>query len=484
MSIWEDVVLPAYPTLNKNLEVDTIIIGGGMTGVQTLFCLRGKNALLVEARKIGSGVTKNTSGKINYLQENALFSFYKKGKVKLAQAYLQAELESISLMKSWIHQYHIDCDFKEVSSYLVSKKVQNQRYFSSFSSFLKQNGIDVLTRIPKSIPYPYGIGVKNTYVFHPFKYLKGLLEHMKRERIYENTEIVKIVTGQNYYYCHTNLGYCIRAKNVVVACHYPFFFFPSFFPVQTSLVKSYEIVFEVPKNLKYTYILVEKPNTSVRFVDFQKKHYQICVGETHDITKSGNDLWHFQNLERLFSVADSSVYLKYSNVDIVTADHLPIIKEVKPHFYLATGYQTWGMSGSVLGARLVSSMIFQTPTLRFKDSSFHPFFYPVHIFSSAKAFLFSKHYQKDWYPSSLTFSFLQGKAMALYRCHGKLHLVYPVCPHMGCSLLFNIVEQTWDCPCHSSRFDMDGNLLKGPALHGICVNFFCDKNVAKKSKPE
>jgi len=39
----------------------------------------------------------------------------------------------------------------------------------------------------------------------------------------------------------------------------------------------------------------------------------------------------------------------------------------------------------------------------------------------------------------------------------------PRCPHMGCVLKYNRQEHSWDCPCHGSRFDRDGELINGPA---------------------
>jgi len=47
--------------------------------------------------------------------------------------------------------------------------------------------------------------------------------------------------------------------------------------------------------------------------------------------------------------------------------------------------------------------------------------------------------------------------------HGMLKIVQPVCPHAGCVVKRNPSEQSWDCPCHGSRFDPDGNILTGPA---------------------
>ena len=57
-----------------------------------------------------------------------------------------------------------------------------------------------------------------------------------------------------------------------------------------------------------------------------------------------------------------------------------------------------------------------------------------------------------------------GKKVAAYRePNGQLHLTSPRCAHLGCQLNWNPEERTWDCPCHGSRFDWDGNLIDNPA---------------------
>jgi Rieske Fe-S protein len=47
---------------------------------------------------------------------------------------------------------------------------------------------------------------------------------------------------------------------------------------------------------------------------------------------------------------------------------------------------------------------------------------------------------------------------------GGLHAVSLRCTHLGCLLRFNSAERSWDCPCHGSRFDVDGEVLEGPAV--------------------
>ena len=54
--------------------------------------------------------------------------------------------------------------------------------------------------------------------------------------------------------------------------------------------------------------------------------------------------------------------------------------------------------------------------------------------------------------------------LAVYRDEAsQLHVRSAVCTHLGCVVAWNPAEKSWDCPCHASRFDVDGQVLHGPA---------------------
>ena len=76
--------------------------------------------------------------------------------------------------------------------------------------------------------------------------------------------------------------------------------------------------------------------------------------------------------------------------------------------------------------------------------------------------------QKAWYSKNVRFEKRNGKNIAIYTDENKKeHIVYNKCPHMKCSLVFNREEKTWDCPCHGSRFDIDGNIIEGPSVEKV-----------------
>jgi Rieske Fe-S protein len=57
-----------------------------------------------------------------------------------------------------------------------------------------------------------------------------------------------------------------------------------------------------------------------------------------------------------------------------------------------------------------------------------------------------------------------GERCAVYRDDaGALHAVSARCTHLSCLVHFNEAETAWECPCHGSRFAVDGSVLQGPA---------------------
>jgi Rieske Fe-S protein len=60
---------------------------------------------------------------------------------------------------------------------------------------------------------------------------------------------------------------------------------------------------------------------------------------------------------------------------------------------------------------------------------------------------------------------LEKEKVAAYRDdQGKLHIYSAVCTHMGCTISWNPLEKSFDCPCHGSRFSaISGNVINGPA---------------------
>lgn len=479
MSLWDRNIKEEEPLLLvKDQEVDVLIIGAGLTGLTTAYYLRKSPSIcIVEAGKIGHGVTLNTTAKVTYFQERIYTHITNASSMRHAIEYLKSQRAAITYLKKIIEEERIDCDFKKTPSYVFANTEKEIEPLKTEVSFLKEQGIAVKEeKLPEKITTYTSYSVDDTYTFHPLKYLEGLYQVLKNHHIniYENSPILKIEEKEGKYFCYSNHA-CIRANRVVLACHYPFFLFPFLLPLKSSIEKSYIVVSRVEKDGGYSCISSAMPTYSCRFYNDGKDIYQISLSESHNTAFHQDDGKHFERVRNIFGLDEKNIVEEYSNVDVFTPDHMPYIGKLKHNMYIGVGYNTWGMTNGVLAAKILSDMIcyrqneFSSLFDPRRKSLAHYTKLPYYLFGQTKSFMGAKlRKKKDWYPHTLSFRREDGKSLGIYVDENKKsHIVYNTCPHLGCSLLFNEREKTWDCPCHSSRFTIDGECIKGPSTEDI-----------------
>jgi len=139
-SVWLDYESIDCEELKENLDLDVLIVGGGIAGISTLYQLRNSNlkVALIERNKCGHGVTSKSTAKINYLQESTLGYFVGNHNYKQASLYLKSQLEGIALLKKIIASNKIKCHFESVTSYLVTNKEQYVPKIFKIKEFLEQ----------------------------------------------------------------------------------------------------------------------------------------------------------------------------------------------------------------------------------------------------------------------------------------------------------------------------------------------------------
>ena len=469
ISIWNDINKEIkYNKLDKNIDVDVCVIGGGITGISTIYNLINKNLkiCLVEKNTIGSGITSRTTGKLTYLQENIykkLNNYHGLNKTKL---YLNSQIDAINIVKNIISKNNIDCNLTKVDSYVLT--TYNKKYIN----LLKKLGINIkeTNTLPdnrKNNKYYY---TNDTYVFHPLKYIYELASICTKNNIdiYENTNIYKIEKHKDYYILKTN-KFKIKTKYIVIATNYPYFIFPYLMPFKTYIERSYISAYKVKKDYKYSLINDYKPTISLRFHNDKNNIYKILLNNSHNICIKDNIKENFYELLKY-----KPDYI-WSNKDIITIDSLPYIGLIDNNMLIATGYNTWGMTNGSIAGKVISDIILNNKNKYIE--LFNPkrninigtiINFPLILGSNTYSFIKSKLYKnKTWY-NNIKFEKRNGKDIAIYIDENKKeHKVYNVCPHLKCSLIFNEIERTWDCPCHGSKFDIDGNVLEGPSNYNI-----------------
>ena len=175
----------------------------------------------------------------------------------------------------------------------------------------------------------------------------------------------------------------------------------------------------------------------------------------------------------------SKVEARWSAQDCMPHDGIPFIGRYSiftPHLYVATGFQKWGMTSAMIAAMIVRdklcgvdnpyAKLFRPQRLNLRASIGNLI---VDVGMSVKGLTKGLLHRPGHTVASLQpghggIVTVDGKRYACYRDkEGELHRISARCPHMGCELAWNPDEKSWDCPCHGSRFDVDGKLLDNPA---------------------
>ena len=475
-SIWSDIKNKAnYNKLNKDINVDVCIIGGGITGISTAYHLINKNlkVCIIERNKIASGVSSRTTGKLTYLQENMYTKLKKFHGIEKSKLYLTSQKDAINIVKDIVKINNIDCNLEQVSSYVFS--TSNNYKIDKDIKVLKDLNIDI--KISDTLPNNKLVNkcyyVEDTYVFHPLKYIYSLATICKNNGIdiYENTNITSIDKYNNYYICNTDNN-SIKTKYIVFATHYPYFIFPYLMPFKSYIERSYIEAKKVKNTYNFSSISIDKPVISTRYHKDNNISYKIFLTNSHNICTKDNTIDNFNSLLKEEIKPD---YI-WSNKDIITIDSLPFIGLIDKNMLIATGYNTWGMTNGSIAGVILSDIILN------KDNKYIELFdpkrginigkiinFPLVLGSNICSLTKSKlNKNKYWYSDSIKFEKRNGKNVAIFIDEKKQkHIVYNMCPHLKCGLTFNEIERTWDCPCHGSRFDIDGNVIEGPANYNI-----------------
>lgn len=444
-SIWNDIERKRYPRLSENKEIDVLIIGGGITGVNALYNLKSTNlnTMLVEQNVICSSTTSRSTGKLSYLQNDLIDKIRNKCGEKDTTLYLKFQQEAIQKIVDVIKKEKIDCDLEKIDSILYTNIENEVDKLKKLRKFLEDRDIKTYNTNSSLVESKYMFKVENTYVFNPVKYTLGLAS--KCDNIYENTSVKKIEEFDNYYMCYTN-NHIIKTKWIIIASHYPYFTLPYLFPFKNSLEKSY-LSASIYNGKKESLISYSNPFISIRTY----KNNLIYLSNSHSLEGNTCDKKNFDELIKKINDLKLSPSYLWSNIDIITNDGLPYIGRLKKNILISTGYNTWGLSTSFLASQILKDLIIhkKNPYIRL----FNPHRKTIYNLKSNTINIFKN-----------AIGFFKGLTTINEKADES---VSQICPHLGCKLIYNEVEKTWDCPCHGSRFDKNGKVISGPANNNI-----------------
>ncbi len=424
-SIWyNDCDIEKFDKLSYELKTDVLIIGGGIAGILTAFYLtkNGVDCAVVEKNRICSKTTGNTTGKIT-AQHGLIYSdIIKYYGADTAKEYLDANTEAIKEYNKLSKT--IDCDFEIKDNYVFSEN--NLKKLYKEINALEKIGYhpEFITDLPIPVKTVGAVKFKNQAQFHPLKFIKGISKNLK---IFENTFVLNI-DGKN---AMTNCGR-IRADKIIIATHFPFIDSHGGYFLKLFQHRSYVLGIKAGIDLNGMYVSEDKKGMSFR----NYGDYILLGGGGHRTGKQGGKFNELENFAAKH-YKDGEIKFRWAAQDCISLDGMPYIGSYSkntPNLLVATGFNKWGMTGSMVAAKLLTDKILN------KNNKFSE------VFSPRRS--------------------LMKPQLAINGFESVTNILNPFgrrCTHLGCSLKWNKEEHSWDCPCHGSRFTEKGKIIENPA---------------------
>ncbi|WP_332833858.1 FAD-dependent oxidoreductase [Clostridium perfringens] len=474
-SVWsESCKFRKREALNKDIKTDVLVIGAGIAGVLTAYMLKqkGREAVVIDAAEIASGNTKNTTAKITSQHDLIYSKLIAEFGEEKARQYAKANELAIKKYKEIIEDKRIECDFEEKPAYIYS--LNEIDVLKEEVEAAKNLGIDAEFVDEANLPFKINGAVKfnNQAQFNPLKFLKGISNELI---IYENTRALEIKEN-----LVVTSGGNITANNIVVATHYPIMNAPGYYFMKMHQERSYVLALENTSEIDGMYIDLNKEGYS-----FRTYNNLLLLGGISHRTGENEEGGSYDELrkvaKKLYPKAKEKYY--WSAQDCMTIDGIPYIGRYSsetPNIYVATGFNKWGMTSSMVSAMIISDMILE------KENDFSEIFSPRRfdlslsinniandLIETAKNFIAQKvsipsseiEHIKNGHGGIIEYN---GEKVGIYKNkEGKEFFVSTKCTHLGCQLSWNADELTWDCPCHGSRFDYKGRLIGSPATKDL-----------------
>lgn len=430
-SVWSDHSnMPQFPQLRKNINTEVLIVGGGMCGILCAYFLeqKGIDYVLVEGERIGQGITKNTTAKITSQHGLIYDKLIKNAGIEKAKMYLQSNEEALAKYRELCQ--NIKCDFEQKDAYTYSLSDRKQLE----DEVKAVNVLGLKAELVDKLPLPFetkgAIKVGNQAQFNPLLFLSEIAKGLK---IYENTFIRDIKD-------HTAIADDVKitANKIIVATHFPLINKHGSYFLKMYQHRSYVIALENAPEVNGMY--VDEAQKGMSFRNYED--LLLIGGGDHRTGKSGGNWQELREFAKKNYPKATEKYA-WATQDCMSLDRIPYIghySKQTPHMYVATGFNKWGMTSSMVAAMILSDMV------KGKDNEWRQ------VYSPHRSMLKSQ-------------LFMNG-------VEAVSNLLTPTmkrCPHMGCALKWNKIERTWDCPCHGSRFDNKGQLIDNPAKHNAKV---------------
>jgi glycine/D-amino acid oxidase-like deaminating enzyme/nitrite reductase/ring-hydroxylating ferredoxin subunit len=495
----EDV--PGFDALENDTTSDVCVVGAGIAGLMTAFLLarEGRSVVVLESGVLSGGETSRTTAHLSFALDDRYYELERLfGKCGAQRAH-ESHARAVDLIEEISQQEAIDCEFTRLDGYLFAPPADTKDEIQREFNAATRAGIPVelLDRAPlpslSELSFDTGrcIRFPNQAQFNPVRFMAGLARAIvgRGGRIYTKSHVENI-RGGSQPMVETSKGFAVRAGAVVVATNTPIHHNLTIHarqaPYRTYVIGAPVPWDAVPRALywdtldPYHYVRLKSAVTPRH----PKGNDILMVGGCdHRQGESEDENRHFAWLEEWarerFPIGD--VEYRWSGMVLEPADSLAFIgrDKAEENVYIATGDSGHGITHGAIAGMLLTDLIAG------RNNEWEGLYDPRRITPQAASEYLSENAEvavnlarwltpgdvstkEDIAPGDGAVIRSGLAKHAVYRdAYGGFHEFSAVCPHLGCIVSFNNAERTWDCPCHGSRFDTDGKVLRGPATHDL-----------------
>lgn len=446
-----------FSKLNKNIEVDVAIIGGGLAGISTAYYLskNGLKVAVLEKEKLCYCTTGGSTGKITS-QHGIIYKYLKDINGRdYSKKYYESNEDALNNIQKIIKEENINCDFEIKNAYVyteVEKEVQSIKQEIECTKKLDIKS-EFVSKIDLPIDIFGAIKFENQAQFDPVKYTYGLANCVEKNggKIFEKSKVIDVVEDGGKYNISTKEG-SVRAKYLVIATRYPIIKFPGYYFIKMYQSTSYALIVDTHTDLDFDgyYINQETPKFSFRTVKDGDRNLLLVVGYDY---KTGTEIvgnpFEYLKAKVKKMYPESEVLKTWTAEDCISLDKIPYIgdfSDIMENCYVATGFNKWGITSSNIAANIIKDKILGI------ENKYE------HLFESSRLGIIKN---KDEMMNMLKEA---GEGIILERIKGK---PTPTCTHLGCKLSWNPIEEIWECSCHGSKFSKRGIVIEGPAVKNL-----------------
>ncbi len=484
------VAAPSWPTLDGDLEVDFVVVGAGICGltIASLLSADGSSVAVLEANRVGRGTTGHTTGKITSQHGLIYRELIERHGEERAAAYAQANQQAIDEIQRTVNRLGVDASFERVPSYVYTRDPQRRGDLEAEQASAARLGLPASLTTEIDLPFPIELAIRfdDQAMFDVGPYILALARDVTGGSglIFENTRAVRVSEAGDAVTVHTASGR-VRAGHAVIASLIPFVNRSGFF-ARMKASRAYGVAALLSEGgITGVHINADSPIRSTRPWRTEGGSGVVVVGEDHPVGGGKARPARWGELERWarqhFEV--ESFEFRWSSQDYASVDRMPFVGRapLMRRTYAATGFRKWGLTNATAAAHMIADL------LSGRENDWVAAFDPTRVgdlHTLARTSLLNLEVAKSLIKDRLQrfaapslhemelgeggLARMDGRTVAAYRDpDGTLYCMSATCSHLGCTVSWNHAEKSWDCPCHGSRFTVDGEIINGPATEPL-----------------